>query len=342
MNPSIPATMHAIQLDQPNGELTWRETPVPRPQAGQVLIRMAAAPINPSDLSMLEGDAQYTGRAYPFTPGIEGSGIVVAAGPGLMPKLLRGRRVACSAPPSGAGTWAEYLLTSASLCVPLTRAVSLEQGAMLLVNPLTALAMMEIAQQGKHRAIVNTAAASVLGGMLLHLAERHDLPVIHIVRRPAQVDLVRSRGGKLILNSSAANFVEQLRAVAYEAQATLWLDAIGGEMTQQLAHAALFGSTLLMYGRMSHQDALIDPRLLVQKDLRIQGWYLPNWIRTKNLLQVLQLSWRAQSLVATDLQSKIQKYIPLSAAQQGLETYTQNMTAGKILLVADGQEVGIE
>src|SRR5215207_1456744 len=134
MNHSLPATMHAVQLDEPNGNLTVREIPVPRPQAGQVLVRMAAAPINPSDLGALAGFSYSGARTYPFTPGLEGSGTVIQAGEGLMPRLLNERRVACAALIPGDGTWAEYMVTSARLGVPLNKDVSLEQGAMMLTN----------------------------------------------------------------------------------------------------------------------------------------------------------------------------------------------------------------
>src|ERR1041384_5024927 len=127
MNPSIPSTMHAVQLDEPDGPLTVREVSVPHPQAGQVLIRMAAAPINPSDLGSLSGTSYSGKRKFPFTPGLEGSGTVVEAGKGLMPRLLNGRRVACSALLTGDGTWAEYMGTSAQHCIPLATNVSLEQ-----------------------------------------------------------------------------------------------------------------------------------------------------------------------------------------------------------------------
>jgi len=104
MNHTIPSTMQAVQLDQPNGNLTLRKIPVPRPKAGQVLIRMAAAPINPSDLGALSGMSYSGKRQFPFTPGLEGSGTVMEAGDGMMPRLLNGRRVACSALLTGDGT----------------------------------------------------------------------------------------------------------------------------------------------------------------------------------------------------------------------------------------------
>ncbi len=342
MNHSLPSTMQAVQLDKPNGNLTLREIPVPHPQAGQVLIRMAAAPINPSDLGSLSGLSYSGRRQFPFTPGLEGSGTVIEVGEGMMPRLLNGRRVACSALLTGDGTWAEYMVTSAQSCIPLNKNVSLEQGTMLLVNPLSALAMLEIAQRGKHRAIISTAAASALGGMILRLGKRRNVPIIHVVRRQAQADWVREQGGEYVLNSSDADFAEQLRTLAHKLSATLLLDAISGTMTQQLAEAAPFGSTILLYSRLSDEACIIDARTALVKDLHFDGWFLPNWLGKKNLIQVLQLSQQAQSLLGSDLQSPIHKRLPLAAAQKGLEAYVNNMSAGKILLVANPQEVTLD
>lgn len=342
MHHSIPSTMHAAQLDEPNGRLTLREIPVPRPQAGQVLIRMAAAPINPSDLGSLSGMSYGVKRQFPFTPGVEGSGTVIATGEGFMPGLLKGRRVACIASLTGGGTWAEYMVTAAESCIPLNKNVSLEQGSMLIVNPLSALAILEIAQRGKRRAIVSTAAASALGGMILRLGKRRNIPIIHVVRRQAQVDGIRALGGEYVLNSSDADFVEQLHTMAHKLQATLLLDAISGSMTQQLAEAAPYGSTILLYSLMSFQNSSIDSRTAFVKHLHFDGWFLPNWLREKNLIQVLQLSGQAQSLLGTDLKSPIQKRVPLADVQQGLEMYVNNMSAGKILLVANPDEVALD
>jgi NADPH:quinone reductase len=144
------------------------------------------------------------------------------------------------------------------------------------------------------------------------------------------------------LNSSDADFAEQLRTMAHKLQATLLLDAISGSMTQQLADAAPYGSTILLYSLMSFQDCIIDTRTAFVKNLHFDGWFLPNWFGEKNLLQALQLSQQAQSLLATDLQSPIHKRFPLAAAQKGLETYVDHMSAGKILLVANPHEVTLD
>jgi len=336
---SIPSTMRAVQQDKPNGDLALREVPAPRPKAGEVLIRMAAAPINPSDLGALIGVSYEGERTYPFTPGIEGSGTVVTAGSGVMPRFLRGRRVACSAPTTGDGTWAEYMVTSASSCIPLRGNVSFEAGATLLVNPLTAIGLIELALTGRHRAIVSTAAASALGAMIERLGKRHHIPVIQIVRRAEQVDAVRARGGEHILDSSDSDFVERLRDEANRLHATLFLDALGGSLTEQLVDAAPFGSTIVLYSNLSQENSPIDPFTTLLKDLRFQGWFLGNWVRTKNLLQILSISRKTQSLIASDLKSPIAARLPLAEAQNGVESYVERMSAGKILLVADEQQV---
>ena len=120
------------------------------------------------------------------------------------------------------------------------------------------------------------------------------------------------------------------------------LDAISGSMTQQLADAAPFGSTILLYSRLSDETCIIDARIALVKDLHFDGWFLANWIAKKNILQVLQLSGQAQSLLATDLQSPIHKRFSLAEAQKGLEMYIKHMSAGKILLVANPQEVALD
>ncbi len=194
--------MKAVQCDGAGVPLAVREIPVPRPAAGQVLIRVAASPINPSDLRFLSGPP--AGSTGAIVPGLEGSGTVVSAAAGLIPRLLVGRRVAFASAQGGA--WAEYAVAPATRCIPLGKNVSLEQGATLIVNPLTALAFFDIARRGGHTAIVNTAAASALGRMVIRLGRRAGVKVINIVRRREQVELLRELGADVVLDNSDAAF----------------------------------------------------------------------------------------------------------------------------------------
>jgi NADPH2:quinone reductase len=337
MGNSLPSTMKAIQLDKPNGTLTVQEVPVPRPKKGLVLIQMAASPINPTDLNSLTGAKLYGERNYPFTPGVEGSGTVVAAGEGVLPRFLLGKRVACVAPVPRNGTWAEYMLTSATRCVPLKKNVSLEQGAMLMVNPLSALAIFDIAKSGGHQAIVSTAAASALGGMILRLGKRFGIPIINTVRREAQMDLVRQRGGEFILNSRDPDFVQQLSETTHRLKATLFLDAVGGNLTQKLADAAPYKSTILLYANLSRKDCDIKTQTALHKHLKLEGFYLSNWSRENGFVKSIRQAYRAQSLVETDLYSPIAQYLPLEETPQAIQMYMSDMTAGKILLVANSE-----
>src|SRR6516225_233860 len=209
---SLPATMRAVQLrdyEGKPGSLTVAEVPVPRPGPGEVLVKVFASPVNPSDLMFITGNYGFK-KPLPATPGFEGSGTVVECGSGIMARFMKGRRVACAAadPKSTGGMWAEYIVTSAQFCVPLSKRVDLEQGATMLVNPLTAWAMVEEARRGGHRAIVQTAAASALGRMVVRLGQKFGLPVINVVRRAEQVALLRGMGAEHVLNSCDSGFDE--------------------------------------------------------------------------------------------------------------------------------------
>ena len=128
--------------------------------------------------------------------------MVVGSGGGMIGRFLLGKRVACGGNEPGGGTWAEYFVASVMLCFPLRKDVDFVAGATMLVNPLTALAFVDTAKQRRASAIVHTAAASQLGRLVAIFARERDLPVIHVVRREAQVELLRELGAEHVLNSS--------------------------------------------------------------------------------------------------------------------------------------------
>ena len=339
MSAVIPKSMRAVLLEESGGSPTVGQLPTPAPDPGQVLVRMAATPINPSDLGFLQGSYGFQ-KPFPVVPGFEGSGTVVAAGAGLLPHLLLGRRVACSA--AAGGAWSEYLVTPATTCFPLVTKISQEQAATLIVNPLTALAFFDIAKHDKHAAIINNAAASALGRMILRLGQQHHIPIIHIVRRAEQVDLLRTLGGEYVLNNHDPDFLDHLHTLAQKLRATLILDPVGGEQTQQLLTAAPAGSTVVLYGSLSGSHIAVTAQASHQSNTGVIGFFLPNWISQENIMQVLRDGWRVQHFAATTFRTAIQKRFPLTQVQQAIEHYQANPTAGKVLLVADPDQVAIE
>ncbi len=224
-------------------------------------------------------------------------------------------------------------MTPATTCFPLVTKLSQEQAATLIVNPLTALAFFDIAKQGKHAAIINNAAASALGRMILRLGQQQHIPVIHIVRRPEQVELLRTLGGEYVLNNRDPDFSERLHTSATQLKATLILDPVGGEQTQQLLKAAPTGSTVVLYGSLSSSRIEVTSQASRRGNTGVTGFFLPNWIAQENIVQILRDGWRVQRLATTTFQTAIQKRFPLAKVQPAIELYQTNPTAGKVLLV---------
>lgn len=332
---NLPTTMRALEL-QDYGD--WRtalkvvEKPVPQPGPNQVLVRIAATPINPTDLGFLQGRYGVR-RALPTVPGWEGSGTVVATGGGLMARFLLGRRVACAAMDDYDGTWAEYTLTSPFRCLPLRRHVTDEQGAMMIVNPLTAWALLSLARHNGHQAVAQTAAASALGRMLMRLGQRFNIPMVHIVHRQAQVDLLRSQGAEYVLSSHKPDFEDKLQELCHHLNVTLALDAVAGEITGQLLRAMPRGAQVTVYGTLSGSACQVSPRSLIFKNQQVNGFWLARWSPRFGPLGLLYTGWRIQKLLDNELKTEVQARLPLEKARNGLEMYERGKTKGKVLFI---------
>ena len=330
----LPDEMTAVILDSFTGPdaLRVEQRPVPKPGKDEVLIKVAASPINPSDLAYLDGQYGFK-NLPPVIPGGEASGTVVAVGPGMAGRYFLGKRVACLNQGSGSGMWAEYVVTSAlGGALPLHRSVSLEQGAMSMINPLTASAFLQIAKNGGHKTIVLTAAASSLCQMVNRVCRSDGIQVINIVRREAQVALLKGQGAAIVLNSSEEDFDQQLQDACRQMGARLAFDAVAGPMTRQLLDALPEQSRVTVYSCLSHKAPQVGPDHLIFENKAVNGFWLGPWIRNMNLLQILMLWRRAQKLMAVELRSEIRAQYPFQEAKKAVQDYLSQMTGGKILL----------
>ncbi|MEZ5107061.1 MAG: zinc-binding dehydrogenase [Draconibacterium sp.] len=328
--------MKAVIIKESGARPVVEDIPVPKPANGEVLIKMHSSPINPSDLSFIKGGYGVQ-KPYPVVPGFEGSGTVVEAGKGILPKLLVGKNVACSASHKHNGCWAEYMITSANLCVPVSKSISLEQASMMFVNPMTALAFFDIHKQlskssKKEISIINTAGASALGRMVVKTGKKNNVPVISVIRRTEQVEILKSIGAKYIVNSSNPDFQAELKELAAELNATVIFDAVGGELSQQLLDIAPQGSNLFIYGRLSQEPLEINPGNMISTGNHIHGFWLVNWLKGKSLFQTIMNTRKIQSLLKDELSTTIyQKFEPENITE-AIETYKQNMSKGKVLI----------
>lgn len=329
---AFPKTMRALCLTAYDGRpesLQVTEMPVPKPAAGQVLVRVAAAPINPSDLMFVRG-LYGVKKALPAVPGFEGSGTVVAAG-SIAGRLLVGRRVGCVPAPTMDGTWAEYVVVPLGQCIPLLPRISDEQGASFFVNPFSAWALMELARRGKHRALVQSAAASTLGRMLQKLARKEKLTLVNVVRRAEQEEMLRKLGAEHVVNSSEPEFAERLRLICHELGVTLAFDAVAGPMTGQLAGALVDGGTVIVYGGLSEQECRIHPKEFIFHRKKVEGFWLSEFFKGRFGKDQLRALVEVPTLLGKDLETPIRARLPLESAGEALSIAASDMTAGKVL-----------
>ena len=231
--------------------LALQHIDMPQPGADEVVIRIEAAPLNPSDLGVLFSAADMStaaqsgtqenpiitadvpvpampslktrvGKATPV--GNEGAGTVVAAGSSPAAQALMGKTVAVI----GGGTYRQYHCANVQSCLPLKEGTTAKQGASSFVNPLTALTMVATMRAEGHKAIIHAAAASNLGQMLNRICIADGVDLINIVRKPEQEKLLRDMGAKYIVNSSSDSFLADLTAAIIETGATIAFDPIGG------------------------------------------------------------------------------------------------------------------
>jgi len=329
----IPAEMRAVVLPayEGVGSLRVERRPVPRPGPGQVLVRILASPFDPSDVLFIRGLYVYR-KNLPVVPGSQACGQVVALGGGLLARTLKGTRVACTAPVDGDGPWAEYMVVGAKQCVPIAKELSDDQGALALVNPMTSWALLDQARRRKARTVVQTGAASALGRMLLRLSPRFDIRIVNVVRRPDQAALLRSMGAEHVLDSSEPDFDQRLEETCRRLDIHLALDAVAGEMTGRLLAALPKHSTVLVIGWLSQADSTLDGRRFIYDDKRVEGFFVPNWLETKHVLQVVFLGKKVTGLITTDLRTDIRRAVTLEEVPQAIREYEGAMTGGKIVV----------
>ena len=347
MAASIPSEMRVIELENYHEDITKAveglrvvHKPTPQPGPGQVLVRIEAAPCNPSDMVFMQG-LYGVKKALPAVPGWEGAGTVVASGGGMMGNWLKGKRVACGGQADSDGTWAEYYIADVKSCVPLRKGISSEQGATLIINPLTAWAMVDVAKKGGHRAIVQTAAASQLGRMVVLLAKDTGIALINVIRRQEQEDLLKSLGAEVVLNSESEDFEARLHEECLRLKATMGFDAVCGEMTGRIFSAMAPDATVLVYGVLSFEPASgFDGRDLIFGQKRVEGFWLTDWVRKAGFLRVFQATGQIQKHIAAgSFATQVRQKLKLEEVAKGILEYQEVMTAGKILIVPKSEEL---
>ncbi|MCI3132371.1 zinc-binding dehydrogenase [Phenylobacterium aquaticum] len=300
-------------------ELSLARIPIPQPGPDEVLVRIEAAPINPSDLGLLLGPADISAAKVsgtdespvvtaPIPPqfmramgarvdesmpvGNEGAGVVIGAGDSPAAQALLGKTVALL----GGATYGQYRAVKAADVLVLPEGATPRDGASCFVNPLTALGMVETMRREGHTALVHTAAASNLGQMLNKICLKDGVQLVNIVRSPEQAELLRGIGAKHVVDSTSANFMEELTDALVETGATLAFDAIGGgKLAGQILTAMEIAANRKMteysrYGSTTYKQVYIygglDTRITELSRGFGMAWGLGGWLLTPFLMKI--------------------------------------------------------
>jgi NADPH:quinone reductase-like Zn-dependent oxidoreductase len=353
-------------------ELSLANVPIPEPAADEVVVRIEASPINPSDLGLLIGAADMTtakasgskeapvvtaevpepamkamaGRLDQFMPvGNEGAGVVVKTGSSDAAKALMGKTVAMI----GGAMYAQYRGLKVTECLPLPAGVTPAQGASCFVNPLTALGMVETMRREGHKALVHTAAASNLGQMLNKICLKDGIGLVNIVRSKEQADILHNIGAKHVVNSTAPAFMDDLTNALVETGATLAFDAIGGGrlagqiLTCMETAANKTAKVYSRYGSNVHKQVYIygslDPRPVELNRAFGMAWGVGGWLLFPFLQKIgpaeaAKLRQRVIAELTTTFASHYTQVVSLQEALQlsNISIYGKRATGEKYLI----------
>lgn len=335
----------AVRLLDDESPLTDRleliEKPVPEPQKGQVLVEVLASPINPSDLVFLQGNYGVEPQENIFA-GFEACGIVRKANAGLYGKWLEGKRVAMAAQAGFDGFWGKYAVTKITNCLPLRKELSDEQGATLIVNPLTSVCLVERARALKSPAVIVNAAASQVGKGIIRYAQQVGIKVIATVRSASNVDILKQLGADAVLLNTLEDYPETLKYTAKRFNARVLIDAVAAEETAAVMRLMPPSSTAIVYGRLTETHSNYGGEYgvadLIFRDCRIEGFWLATFMRRASPWQILKLSNKVQKLFAegifdTDIYAKV----GFEGFKAALEHYAEHKSDGKVILLPQAQ-----
>ncbi len=263
------------RIDNAADWLEVADLPKPQAGAGQVVIRPRTASVNPSDLHFIKGEYGQP-RVKGAAAGFEGCGDVVKAGAGA--EALLGKRVAFVA--AAAGAWAEFVRCDAVNCIPLRADISDADGAAQIVNPLTAMAMVDIAVQAKATLVIS-AASSQLGKLMIGLAHDLGLETIALVRRAEVIAPLEALGASTVLDVTNAAFADNFAKASRALKPRIFLDAVGDQTSEQVFSNMPNGARWVIYGNLgANPPTLTQLGQLIFMGKQIEGFWLTNWMRT--------------------------------------------------------------
>ncbi len=325
-------TMHRAQYATrgpvPQDVIECVDFTLPAPAAGEVLLEVLAAPINPSDVLTLTGQYGML-PPLPAVGGNEGIGRIVEVGDGV--SLPVGQRVVL---PVGAGTWTTHLVARAESLIPLPDAGDVVQLSMVSVNPPTAsLLLSEFVTLAPGEWVIQNTANSAVGRYLIQLARRRGLRTVNVVRRSGAIASLEAIGGDVVL-VDGPDLDKRVAEATGRAKIRLGIDATGGSATDRIARSVAVGGTVVNYGAMSGEACKVAPGSFVFRDITLRGFWLAFWFRKASPEQQRALFGELVQLIAQGaLSAPVQATYPLTRIKEAVAAAAEGHRDGKIVLV---------
>ena len=326
MNKTINAAVYETH-GNPRDVLHVESRAWPAPAAGEAVVKMRAAPINPADLNQIEG--KYPVRAeLPATPGFEGAGLVAEVGANVT-NVAVGDLVIL---PHNIGTWRDAVAVKADELVVVPKGIEPVHAAMLKINPMTAWRLLhDYVDLKKGDWLIQNAANSAAGRAVIQIAHELGYKSVNVVRRGELTDELRAEGGDVVL-VDGENLRDEVKATTTGASIRLGLNAVGGDSALRLANCLAPGSTLVTFGAMGLQPLKIPNGLLIFKDLRFRGIWINKWYDNATKQQRMEAFQPLFEMAKRGLlKTKIEKAYPLGEAKAAVAHAAQGKRSGKII-----------
>jgi trans-2-enoyl-CoA reductase len=313
----------------PQDVIACVELTLPPIAAGQALVKVLAASINPSDVLTLTGQYGML-PPLPAIGGNEGVGVVTEVASDVT-SVAVGQTVLL---PVGSGTWVSHMIADARRLIPLPSGADPQQLAMLSVNPPTAsLLLSEFVELNAGDWVIQNAANSAVGSYLIQLARSRGLKTVNVVRRESAVAGVSAFGGDVVL-VDGPDLARRVAAATGGAKIRLGIDCVCGSATDRIAQSVSVGGTLVNYGGMSGEPCKVSPNSFVFRDVTLRGFWLVHWFRRATPERQQQLFGELTKLVAMGkLHARVQATYALTEIKAAVAAAASGERSGKILLV---------
>ena len=327
---NVPKTTKGVILQEvPTNPPVYGEATLPELTEDSVLVKIHSAPINPADVQCVKGVFPH-GKTLPTTSGLEGSGLVIAAGASEKAQALLNKRVCFLTGPKP-GSWGEHTVIAAKQAHVLPDDVDYEQGAMVLVNPLTVAGFLLVCEERGYTSIAHAAAASQIGRNLISGAKKAGITVVNFVRRAEQAKILNDLGADAVIDKSQEGWEEKAEKVLAEHKVQAYFDALGGEDGGKIFKLLPDESVTHVYGCLTYQPLVVDSSHIRHRGKDVTGFWIKKQLaKPERAKKIFALTFA--NLAEGVFKSAIANRFTQENFQDALEFYKKGASKGKVLL----------